>query len=196
MFHQTHPRTTRPGGREATTCFCQSSHARNYPYGVRRLLVGVVTILTVAVLWAAGSMPARASGTARVPVGVRQIVVTLSFLPSGDGHHRSRERTLTRRASVREVVQAADRLTPAVIRGACPLFMRLGPDLTVVFRGGRRDRLTLAQARVQVVLGRHGDSGASACFPIYFTAGRGGEEPLVGNGFVRLVGRLIGQAIS
>ena len=163
---------------------------------VRRLLVAVVTILTVGALWAAGSIPAWASGTGRVPVGVREIVVTLSFLPGRDGHYRSLTRTLTHPASVRALTRAADRLTPAVIHGACPLFMRLGPDLTVVFRGGRRDRLTLAQARVQVALGSHGDSGASACFPIYFTAGRGGEEPLVGNSFVRLVGRLIGQAIS
>ncbi len=163
---------------------------------MRRLRVGVVTILTVAVLWAAGSIPARASETARVPVGVRQIDVTLSFLPSGEGHYRSLERTLKRRASVREVVQAADRLTPAVIRGACPLFMRLGPDLTVVFRGGRHDRLTLAQARVQVMLGRRGDSGSSACFPITFYTADGRMQPLVGNSFVRLIGRLIGQAIS
>ncbi len=161
---------------------------------MRRLLATIVTITFVAaILCSHGNAVAAASG--RVPPGVGRIVVSLTFLPGRDGHARSSEHTLDRRAAVRRVVQAADRLAPAVIRGACPQFMRLGPDLTVVFKGGRHDEAVLAQARVQITLGTHGDSGASACFPIAFSSGRT-HAPLVGNGFVRLVGRLIGMAIS
>jgi hypothetical protein len=162
---------------------------------MRRLLVAVVAILTAGALLAAGSVPAWAGGSARIPPGVRQIVVSLTFLPGGHGYE-SLTRRLDRGASVREVVQAADRLTPAVIRGACPQLMRLGPDLEVLFKGGRRDRLTLAQAHVQITLGDRGDSGASACFPIELSTAGGDERPLVGNSFVRLIGRLIGKAIS
>ena len=161
---------------------------------MRRLLVTIVTISAAATLLCSrGNAVAAASG--RVPPGVNRIVVSLTFLPGHDGHSGSFERTLARRAAVRRVVQAADRLKPAVIRGACPQLMRLGPELSIVFRGGRRDQVVLAQARVQIALGTHGDSGASACFPIGFSSGRT-HEPLVGNSFVRLIGRLIGRAIS
>jgi hypothetical protein len=69
----------------------------------------------------------------------------------------------------------------------------VSPELTVVFKSssGR----TLAETRVAVVQGSRGTSGTSACFPIQFTAGSQNQR-LVGNSYVRLIGRLVGTPIS
>ena len=102
-------------------------------------------------------------------------------------------RTLTKSATVQKVVGAADILHAARVVGACPMFIRVGPELTVVFKGASGK--TLAQTRVAVVQGSRGTSGTSACFPIQFTAGSQNLR-LVGNSYVRLLGRLIGTKIS
>jgi hypothetical protein len=73
------------------------------------------------------------------------------------------------------------------------MIMRLGPDLTVVFRNS--SGTALAEVSVQVADGTKGDSGSSACFPIRFISG-GKSQSLVGNSFVRMMGRMLGTAIS
>ena len=112
-------------------------------------------------------------------------------------------KTLTKAATVHKVVNAADVLQTAQVVKMCPMavplgsrsarlspmFMRLGPELTVVFKGSSGQ--TLAQTKVQVEQGSRGTSAASFCFPIQFTAGSQNQR-LVGNSFVRLFGRLIG----
>ena len=135
--------------------------------------------------------PALASG--RVPAGVKRVSVTLTFPLQTGGVHRAVHRTLTKAATVRRVVAAVDLLHTAGSHGVCPMVMRLAPELTVVFRGtsGR----ALAQTKVQVALGSRGVSGSSYCFPITFTGG-GLSQRLVGNRYVRLMGRMIGTAIS
>ena len=154
---------------------------------MRRLLAALVT----SALFLGLASPALASG--RVPAGVSRISVVLTFPPQVGGTHRAIHRTLTGTAAVREIVGAANALRPAPVHGVCPMFVRLGPELTVVFRSdtGRM----LAETRVQVTLGRRGTSGSSYCFPILFS-GAGRNQRLVGNGYVRLVGRLIGTNIS
>lgn len=118
-------------------------------------------------------------------------------IPAQAGHPaRSVRRTFTRGMDLNELVASADSLQRAVMRGACPMIIRLGPTLTVTFRTGRKPPWkTAATLSVQVTLGSHGASGSSACFPIHFSA-RGVSQALVGNSFVRLVGRLINTPIS
>jgi hypothetical protein len=151
---------------------------------MRRLLPAIATVGLLLALTA----PAFASD--RVPTGVKQINVTLTFpLKSGKPLHR----TLTKSATVRNVVGAADVLRAATVVGACPMFIRVSPELTVFFKGASGK--TLAETRVAVVQGSRGSSGTSACFPIQFTAGSRNLR-LVGNSYVRLLGRLIGTKIS
>ncbi len=151
---------------------------------MRRLLPAVVTVGLLL------GLASQAFAGDRVPTGVKRINVTLTFpLKSSKPVHR----TLTRSATVQKVVGAADVLQAAHVVGACPMFIRVSPVLTVVFKGssGR----TLATTRVAVVQGSRGTSGSSACFPIQFTAGSQNLR-LVGNSYVRLLGRLIGTKIS
>jgi hypothetical protein len=102
-------------------------------------------------------------------------------------------RAVTRAATVAAVVRATDALSAPRIVGACPMIMVLGPELTVVYRNSRGT--ALAQAQVQVRAGSRGDSGSSVCFPIHFTSA-GRSQSLVGNSFVRMIGRLLGANIS
>jgi hypothetical protein len=137
-------------------------------------------------------LAAPAFAANRVPSGATRVSVTLTFAPTS-GTHQPEHRTYTKAKTVDDVVNATDALALAKIRGACPMIMRLGPELTVVFRNS--SGAELATETVQVVDGTKGDSGSSACFPIRFTsAGKG--ESLLGNSFVRMIGRLLGTAIS
>ncbi|MGH2844381.1 MAG: hypothetical protein ACRDKL_12495 [Solirubrobacteraceae bacterium] len=157
---------------------------------MRRLLARIVTVALIVSLAVSG----LALASARVPHRVTRISVTLTFpLATPSGSHRTAHRTLTRAATVAEVVSATDALPVAHLHIMCPMFVRLGPVLTAIFRNARG--AAVAEAQVQVVQGSHCDSGASACFPIRFTRGRTGAA-LVGNGWVRMMGRLIGTAIS
>jgi hypothetical protein len=135
--------------------------------------------------------PAYAAG--RVPSGVTRVSVTLTFEPTSSNTRSPERRTFTRASSVTQIVKATDALQTAKVRGMCPMIMRIGPELTVVFRNA--NGTALAEETVQVVDGIKGDSGSSACFPIRFTsAGKG--QSLLGNSFVRMMGRLLGTAIS
>jgi hypothetical protein len=143
-----------------------------------------------------GAAGQGAAGTlARVPAGVNRVVVTLTFPRLRQPVRAPVRRTFTTAARVDQVVRATDALQTAVLHGPCPLFVRIGPELTVVFRGGRGGSTVLAELTVEVTLGKHGSSGLSPCFPIRFS-GRGHSQALVGGGFVRLIGSLIGTAIS
>src|SRR5579875_1646229 len=143
---------------------------------MRRLLPAV------AALGACLALAGPASAGNRMPAGVKRIGVTLTFPLTGSGSRKPVHRTLAGAATVRRVVGAADALRGAKVVGACPMFVRAGSELTVVFRGasGR----ILAETSVQVVLGSRGTSGTSACFPIHFTAGSHSQR-LVGNSYLR-----------
>ena len=154
---------------------------------MRRLLPAI------AALGLSLALASTAFASDRVPTGVKRINVTLTYPLTVNGAKKALHRTLTRAATVQKVVRAADELQTATVIGACPMFMRAGPGLTVVFRGASGQ--VLAETRVQVELGSRGTSGTSACFPIQFTAGRDNQR-LVGNSYVRLLGRLIGTPIS
>lgn len=130
---------------------------------------------------------------ARVPAGVKRISVALTFPLVGSGTHKAVHRTLTKTATVRRVVGSLDALRAATVHGVCPMFMRLGPQLTVVYRGSSGQML--AETKVLVALGSTGTSGSSYCFPITFTGGSQSQR-LVGNSYVRLIGRMIGTPIS
>ena len=123
---------------------------------------------------------------------MNRIVVALTFPTAMQGAGRPIHRTFTHPSKVSAVVNAADMLNAAPLHAMCPMFLRVGPQLTVVFRHGAT---VLAELAVAVTLGTHGYSGASACFPIHFTS-RGHNQALVGNSFVRKIGSLIGTAIS
>lgn len=164
----------------------------------------VVTVGVIVGLIAGLALPAVAAGASqrvppalasdRVPHGVARISVTLAFpLATPSGGHRTEHRTLAREATIAEVVRATDALQVAHRHIICPMMVRLGPVLTVVFRNARGS--AVAEAVVQVVTGSRGDSGSSPCFPIRFTRGRT-DTALVGNSWVRMMGRLIGTAIS
>ena len=138
--------------------------------------------------------PAFASN--RVPANVKRIAATLTFPGGIDGSRPTVHRTLTRRTTVQRVIRAVNGLQPSKQRIMCPMIMVPGPILTVVFKaGGAGPNPALAQAQVNVVLGTHGSSGSSPCFPIRFSA-HGVQSPLIGNSFVRLMGGLIGTPIS
>jgi hypothetical protein len=110
-------------------------------------------------------------------------------------YHRPVRRTFTSASKVDELVASVDALHAAVVHGVCPMYMRLGPELSVTFAGGRSGSKVLADLTVGVVLGTAGSSASNPCFPIRLTSG-GHTQALVGNGFVRMTGRLIGTAIS
>ncbi|MGH2860828.1 MAG: hypothetical protein ACRDLT_04880 [Solirubrobacteraceae bacterium] len=136
--------------------------------------------------------PALASN--RLPRGVKRISVRLTYpLKTVSGSRKPVQRTLTRAATLREAISATNALPRAKRRGVCPMFVILGPQLTVVFRnaGGT----SVAEAQVQVTTGSRGSSGSSACFPIHFSS-EGRDASLLGNGWVRMMGRLIGANIS
>lgn len=157
------------------------------------LLSAGVLIGLAAVTPALGALATRSS-VSRVPHGVRRISISLMFpVQAGPRSHRPMHRTVTRAATVRQVVRATNALSVPRIVGACPMLMVLGPELTVVYRNSRGS--ALAQAQVQVRTGSRGDSGSSVCFPIHFTS-PGRRESLVSNSFVRMIGRLLGANIS
>ncbi|HET9094529.1 MAG TPA: hypothetical protein VFN36_05530 [Solirubrobacteraceae bacterium] len=135
-----------------------------------------------------------ASVAARVPRGVKRIVVSLAFpFTSGPGAHAPVRRTLTRPATVARVVAATDALRRVRIVHPCPMLRVRGPELALVYRGARG--APLATLMVQVTTGRDGRSGASPCFSIRFSSA-GREQLLLSNGFVRMAGRLLGTPIS
>ena len=154
---------------------------------MRRLLPAIAALGLCLVLASA------AFASDRIPTGVRRINVTLTYPVSLKGSKPALHRTLTKTATVQKVVGAADVLRAAKVAGVCPMYMRAGSELTVIFRGASGQ--ILAETRVQVAFGSHGTSGTSACFPIQFSAGSQNQR-LLGNSYVRLVGRLIGTAIS
>ena len=154
---------------------------------MRRLLPAIAALGLILALAA----PAFASD--RVPTGVKRISVALTFPPTVTPSKKAVNRTLTKMSTIHEVVGAVDVLRTAKVVGACPMFLRASPELTVVFKGSSGQ--TLAETRVQVEQGSHGTSGTSFCFPIQFTAGSANQR-LVGNSYVRLIGRLVGTPIS
>lgn len=159
---------------------------------MRRLLAAFVTAGLALCLSLGPAAPALADS--RLPAGIASISVTLSFpLTSGSGSHKPVHKKLTRAATVSEVVGATNKLRVAPGHVVCPMFVRVGPVLAVVFRNsaGR----ALARAQVQVVQGSRGQSGSSACFPIRLVRS-GREANLLGNSWVRMMGRLIGVRIS
>lgn len=159
---------------------------------MRRLLAAFVTVGLALCLSLGLAAPALAGG--RLPAGITSVGVTLSFpLKSGTGSHRPVHRTFTRAATVSEIVGATDTLRTAPGHVVCPMFVRVGPVLAVVFRN--RAGRAVAQAQVQVVQGSRGQSGSSPCFPIRLV-GSGREANLLGNSWVRMMGRLIGVRIS
>src|SRR5579875_2762523 len=115
---------------------------------MRRLLPAIAALGLCLAL----ASPALASG--RVPTGVKRISVTLTLPLQTGGTHKWVRRTVSNAATVHRLVAAADLLHPARSERVCPMLVRFGPELTVVFRGasGR----TLAQTKVQVTLGSHG----------------------------------------
>lgn len=136
--------------------------------------------------------PALAGG--RLPSGITKISVTISFpLRTGSGYRKTVHVALTRPPTVAEVVKATAALPVANARGVCPMFMRLGPELTVVFRNASGTEV--AAAEVAVIQGSKGESGSSACFPIRLTTA-GKSSDLLGNSWVRMMGKLAGTAIS
>ncbi|HWD69241.1 MAG TPA: hypothetical protein VG293_03540 [Solirubrobacteraceae bacterium] len=160
---------------------------------MRRLLAAIVTsvLLPTAVAWAAA---APASAASRLPRAVAKVSIAISFpLKTVSGYHKPVHRTLTRASTVAEIVSATDALPVAKLRGMCPMIMRIGPELTVVFRNASGTQV--ATAEVAVTQGSKGDSGSSACFPIRFTSS-GQTSDLLGNGWVRMMGRLTRTAIS
>jgi hypothetical protein len=135
--------------------------------------------------------PAFAAG--RVPSGVKRVSVTLTANPTTSSTSSAAQRSFTKAASVAQIVRATDALPLAKARGMCPMLMRLGPQLTLVFSNAKGK--AVAQLTVQVEDGTKGDSGSSNCFPIHFMSGDQGAS-LVGNGFVRMMGRMLGTPIS
>ena len=159
---------------------------------MRRLLVAIVTLSLFAGLTLEPAAEALAAG--RVPSGVRTIRVALTDpLKRGPGAHRPVYKTLTRASTVAAVVAATRALPVAKQHGVCPMIMRIGPDLTVSFRNAAGT--TVAQAQVEVAIGSSGQSGSTPCFPIRLVSS-GKLTDLLGNSWVRMIGRLIGVTIS
>jgi hypothetical protein len=155
---------------------------------MRRLLPAIV-ISGVLLIFAA---PALAGN--RLPSGITKVNVTISFpLRTVSGYRKAVHVTLTRSSTVAKVVNATAALPVAKARGVCPMIMRLGPELTVVFRNASGTEV--AAAEVAVVQGSKGQSGSSACFPIRLTSS-GKTANLLGNSWVRMMGKLAGTAIS
>jgi hypothetical protein len=155
---------------------------------MRRLLAPIICAGLIL-----GSAAPSLAAAGRVPSAVRKVSVTLTFEPSSSNTRTPEHRTFTKAASVAQIVDATNALVVPKFHGACPMIMRLGPELTVVYRNA--SGTALAEASVQVVDGNKGDSGSSACFPIHYTSG-GEEQSLVGNSFIRMMGRMLGTAIS
>lgn len=155
---------------------------------MRRLLVAIVTGALLFLMAA----PALASN--RVPHGVTKVEIAVNFpLRTVSGYHKPVHVTLTKAAAVAEVVNATDALPVAKMRGVCPMIMRIGPELTVSFRNASGAEIGVAA--VAVAQGSKGESGSSPCFPIRFTSA-GKTSDLLGNHWVRLMGKLAGTAIS
>lgn len=129
----------------------------------------------------------------RVPKGVTKISVTITFPLKAPATHKPVRRTLTKPATVAQVVSATDGLQAATNPGVCPMLMRLGPELTVIFRNGKG--AMLAEATAQVTPGNRGNDGSSPCFPIRYTSASKGAA-LLGNRWIRMMGRLVGTSIS
>jgi hypothetical protein len=154
------------------------------------LLVAAGLVLALCAPALAGNSPARG----RLPGSITTIRVSISFpLQTVSGRHRPVHRLLTKPATVAEVVAATNALPRAKGRRMCPMVMRIGPVLTVVFRSAAGT--AVATATVDVAQGSKGDSGSTYCFPIHFASAEK-TTALIGNRWVRLLGRLAGTAIS
>ena len=135
--------------------------------------------------------PAMAAG--RVPKGVSKISVRLTFPLNQPNAHKPVRKTLTKTATVAQLVSATNALQTSTKAGICPMIVRLAPVLTVVFRSA--SGATLAEATTQATLGSRGNDGSNSCFPIRYSS-PGKSAALLGNSWIRLVGRLIGTPIS
>jgi hypothetical protein len=150
--------------------------------------------LTLSILVALALVTAGTAQAAPVPTSAKVVDVTLTYAPPVT--KKPVHRAFTGHNQVSAVVEAIDALPPARSRGVmCPMILMLGPTLTVVFRAGPAGP-ALAEARVHVALGTHGSSGSSVCSPISYWIRDRQQTPLLGNSFVRMVGRLIGVKIS
>ncbi len=155
---------------------------------MRRLLLAIVTLGVLIVFTA----PAMAAG--RVPKGVTKVSFTLTFpLQQQPTARKPENKTITNAASVARIVTATNGLQPVTNPGVCPMVMRISDELTVVFRNAKG--VMLAEATAAVALGSSGTDGSSPCDPIRFTSGTKGADVL-GNSWIRLMGRMIGTAIS
>jgi hypothetical protein len=157
---------------------------------MRRLLAAVLTGCLAIGL----AVPALAVTSKRLPSGITKVYLTISFpLKTVSGSHKPVHKTLTKTSAVAEAVDATNALPIAKVRGVCPMIMRVGPELTVVFKNAHG--VQVAAAEVQVTQGSKGESGSSACFPIRFTSS-GKISDLLGNSWVRTMGKLAGTPIS
>jgi hypothetical protein len=157
---------------------------------MRRLLAAVLTACLAVGL----AVPALALAGNRLPSGITRVYLTISFpMTTGSGSHKPVHKTLSKAASVAEAVDATNALPIAKVHVMCPMIMRVGPELTVVFKNAHGNQVAAAQ--VQVTQGSKGDSGSSACFPIRFTSS-GKISDLLGNSWVRTMGKLVGTSIS
>lgn len=155
---------------------------------MRRLLPAIVTVGLLL------GFAAAAMATSRVPKGITKVNVTLTIPASGSTTRGTQHKTITKAASVAAIVSATDGLQPPSTKHImCPMIMRLGPALTVIFRNAKG--VEVAEATAQVTLGSKGDDGTSPCFPIRLVMG-GKSSALLGNGWIRMMGRMIGTAIS
>lgn len=161
---------------------------------MRRLLASFAGLVVCVVLLLGIAAGASAGGFERVPSPVAKISIAISSpLKSVTGYHKPVHRTLTSASALASAVKATDALPVAKLRGVCPMIIRLGPELTVTFRNSRGTALAVAE--VAVTFGSKGQSATSPCFPIRFTSGNR-TTVLLGNGWVRLMGKLAGTAIS
>ena len=154
---------------------------------MRRLLPAIVTVG----LLLGPAAPAFAAN--RVPKGVIKVSVALTFVLKLPTNQKPVYRTFARIRTVAEIIHATDALRPVRSRGVCPMIIALGPQLRVTFRNA--SGAAIAWAQVQVRQGNRGSSGSSPCFPIRYSSA-GTNSALLGNSWVRLMGRLIGTAIS
>jgi hypothetical protein len=159
----------------------------------------MLPILIGLALVTAGGAEARSPATSGpLPRGIHAVVATITFpkVPMYVSRHPI-ERTFTSAAKVTRLVSLVDGLRPASRRVVCPALVFLGPQLTLAFSAGAGPaHPILAQARVQVVLGSHGHSGQSPCFPIRLEVGGRPLTPRVSSTFVRAVGQAMHVTIS
>ena len=155
---------------------------------MRRLLPAIVTLGLLL------GFAAPAMATSRVPKGITKVSLTLTIPASASSARGTQRKTITKAASVAAIVSATNALqAPSTKHMICPMIMRLGPDLTVIFRNAKG--VEVAEATAQVTLGSKGSDGTSPCFPIRLVMG-GKSTPLLGNSWIRMMGRMIGTAIS